>query len=185
MRKQIKEIKKLVKEECFANEAGWFYDCHLVEVEKSAFSLLEKIPKADKEIAMLGVWLHDLQRVRKIEGDHANIGAIEAEKVMRQYGYGNGIIGRVKEIILEHCCERGQAPKTLEGKILATADAMSHFLSNFYLTIAITGQRDLPSFKKWAREKIERDYNKKIFFPFARKAVAKRYKILKEFLIAA
>jgi len=39
--------------------------------------------------------------------------------------------------------------------------------------------------KKWAMEKIDRDYRKKIFFPFARKMIAKRHKVLKGFLIAA
>ena len=180
---KIVQIKNRVKDECAANDLGWFWDVHLLEVEKSAKMILAKLPKTDKEIVMLGVWLHDLQRVRKIEGDHCKTGAVEAQKVMQEFGYLPEKIEAVKEIILAHSCERGLAPKTLEGKILATADAMSHFLSDFYLAIAATGQRDAKSFKKWALEKIDRDFNKKIFFPFAKKLVAKHYKILKKFLM--
>jgi hypothetical protein len=36
--------------------------------------------------------------------------------------------------------------------------------------------------KKWAMEKIDRDYRKKIFFPFAKKLVVKRYDALRELL---
>jgi len=183
MNGKINQIKKLIKEECSANGSEWFYSVHLLGVEKFANELLKKLPKANKEIVMLGVWLHDLQRVRKIEGSHAKVGAAEAEKMLIQFGHGQETIARVKEIILTHSCDCGLAPKTPEGKILATADAMSHFSNDFYLAVAITGKRDAKSFKKWALEKIERDYNKKIFFGFARKIIARRYKILKDFLI--
>lgn len=85
MNKKINKIKSLVKNECcnlgFIDE--WFYDIHLLGVEKFAKILLKKLPKADEEIVLLGVWLHDLQRVREKKGDHAKIGADEAEKVMR------------------------------------------------------------------------------------------------------
>lgn len=184
MDNKLNQIKKLVKGECTVNGLGWFWDCHLVEAGKCAKMILEKLPQAEKEIVMLGVWLHDLQRIRKIKGGHCQVGAREAEKIMRDFGYDSEIIGRVKEIILAHNCEGKLVPKTLEAQILAAADAMAHFSGDFYLTIATTGQRDLKSFKKWAIEKIERDYRKKIFFPFARKMIASRYKILKGFLMA-
>jgi len=72
---------------------------------------------------------------------------------MEQFGYGRKTVARVGEIILAHSCEGKLTPKTLEGKILATADAMSHFAGDFYLAIAATGPRDAKSFKKWAMEK--------------------------------
>ncbi len=184
MAKEINEIKNLVKSECLnlGFVKDWFYDRHLLGVEKFAKELLKKLPKANEEVVTLGVWLHDLQRVRGLKGDHAKAGAAEAEKVMKEFGYDQETIGRVKEIILSHCCNTGLAPKNLEGKILASADAMSHYINDFYLTIALTGERNLREYKEWALEKLDRDYNKKIFFGFARKMIAKRHNILKEFL---
>lgn len=182
MSRKIDQIKNLVKNEClnlgFIDD--WFYSVHLLGVEKFAKELLKKLPKADNEIVLLGVWLHDLQRVRGIKGDHAKMGVVEAEKVMRQFKYSEKAIKHVKEMILSHSCDTRLIPKTLEGKILASADAMSHYVNDFYLTIAVTGQRDLVSFKKWALEKIDRDYNKKIFFDFAKRMTEKRCKVLKE-----
>ena len=182
MSSKISKIKNLVKNECINLGLidDWFYDVHLLAVEKWAKELLKKLPKANSEIVLLGVWLHDIAQVRGIKGDHAKKGVAEAEKVLKQFGYSESVINHVKEIVLSHGCKE-LMPKTLEGKILASADAMSHYVNDFYLAILATGERDLPSFKKWALEKLDRDYNKKIFFDFARRMIAKRHKILKEF----
>ena len=179
---KISTIKEKIKQECFNSKYidNWFYDAHLLGVEKFAKFLLRKLTKANKEEVLLGVWLHDLQRIRGLKGDHAKIGAREAEKVMREFKYSEDTIEHVKDIILSHCCNTKLRPKTLEGKILASADAMSHYINDFYLIIATTGQRDVKNFKKWALEKLNRDYNKKIFFDFAKKEIKGRHDLLKE-----
>lgn len=176
--KIVKQIKEKIKDECCRiNHLDWFYDNHLLAVEKCANFLLKKLPKADKEIVLLGVWLHDTQRVRKIKGDHQKIGAIEAKKIMLEYGYSADIIKNVQNIILSHSCEN-LLPITLEGKILATADAMAHYSNSFYLQIAVLGQRSLREFKLWALEKLDRDYNKRMFFSFAKKEIKDRHAVL-------
>lgn len=180
--KKVAEIKKYIKKEC--DSLGfidtWFYDVHLLGVEKFANELLNKLPKANKEIVMLGVWLHDLQRIRGKRGNHAEIGAKEAEKVMKQFQYSKKTIQHVLKIILSHSCDAKLKPKSLEGKILTSADAMSHYINDFYLIIATTGQRNLIDYKKWALEKLDRDYNKKIFFDFAKKKIKARHNVLRK-----
>jgi hypothetical protein len=179
----IQKIKQLVKEECFnlGHVDFWFYKTHLLMVEKFAKFILEKKPEANSEIVLLGVWLHDMGRVRGINGDHQQAGAIEAEKVMRQFEYSEDIITKVKNIILSHSCEEVM-PDSLEGQILATADAMSHYTNDFYLQIAVTGKRNLQEFKKWALEKIDRDFNKKIAFDFAKDEIHSQHEVLKNLL---
>ena len=173
----------MVKKECSrATMTGeWFYDTHLLAVEKFAKKLLEKLKGADAEVVLLGVWLHDLQRVRDKKGDHAKVGANEAEKTMLEMGYPEKTISHVKEIILSHSCNSDSMPQTVEAKILASADAMSHYVNDFYLKIALLRQRSLPEFKEWSLEKLDRDYNKKIFFDFAKKMIKKRHDVLTEF----
>jgi HD superfamily phosphodiesterase len=177
--KTVKQIKQKIKNECYnlGHIDSWFYDKHLLAVEKYAYFLLKKLSKANEEIVMLGVWLHDTQRVRGIKGDHQKVGAIESEKIMLEYGYSADVIKKVKNIILTHSCN-SVIPTTLEGKILATADAMTHYVNDFYLQIAVTRQRSLKDFKIWALEKLNRDYNKRIFFPFAKKEIKERHAIL-------
>jgi hypothetical protein len=181
--KAIKQIKNKIKDECYnsGHIGSWFYDEHLLAVEKYTNFLLKKLPKADKEIVLLGVWLHDTQRVRGIKGNHQKIGAIEAKKIMLEYGYSADIIKKVQNIILTHSCS-DKMPTTLEGKILTTADAMSHYANDFYLRIATLGEKNLNEFKLWALKKINRDYNKKIFFSFAKKEIKERHIILTKLL---
>ncbi|MEA1925789.1 MAG: HD domain-containing protein [Patescibacteria group bacterium] len=178
---KVNLIKELVKGECdrLGFVPDWFYGSHLLAVEKFSKFLLKNLPKADKEMVMLGVWLHDLQRIRSIKGDHQKIGAKEAGKVLEKYGYTKDEIIKVKNIIRTHSCS-DLKPKTLEGKILASADAMSHYVNDFYIKIAISGERNLDDYKKWALEKLNRDYNKKIFFSFAKKEIKERHNALKK-----
>jgi len=179
---KILEIKKLVKHECETLGFGlWFYDSHLLAVEKFSKMMLKKLPKANKEIVLLGVWLHDLQRIRVLRGHHAETGAREAEKVMENFKYDKSTIKRVKEIILSHSCNSRVMPKTIEAKILASADAMSHYVNDFFLEIAVAEQRDVKNFKAFVLEKLDRNYNKKIYFNFAKKIIKKRHDIVKSF----
>ncbi len=175
---KINQIKKQVREECIKNNREWFYKVHLLQVEKFVKVLLKKLPKANKEIVMLAVWCHDLQRVRNLKGDHQKIGAREAVKVLKEFAYEKDIISRVKEIVLYHSGNNPKQVKTLEGKILVSADAMSHYYNDFFLRIAVMAQRDIKEFKEWALEKLDRNYNKKIFFPFAKKMIKKRHDAL-------
>lgn len=184
---KLHQIKNEIKEKCEKRGVKWFYFSHLLAVEKNAELLLKYFPKADKKVVKLGVWLHDLQHVLMLKGDHEIIGAREARKVLIEYGYEDNIIEEVAEIISTHACKK-RMPGSIEGKILASADAMSHFYNDFYLLIAALGKdvgikkyKDLDNFKKWSLEKLETDYRKKIFFPFARKQVSGRYKLLKRF----
>ena len=76
--KIITAIKNEIKEECERSSSlrGWFYETHLLEVEKQAKYLLRELPEADKEAVLLGVWLHDLQLIRRDQrGASASRGA--------------------------------------------------------------------------------------------------------------
>lgn len=178
---KIQQIKKQIKNECLHSKhiEDWFYDIHLLSVEQQAKWLLAKLPKANKEVVMLGVWLHDLQHIRGIKGQHEEVGAKEAVKVMEQYDYDAQIIKQVKKIILSHSCFN-RKPTTLEAKILSTADAMAHYHKDFYLQIAVTGKRNLADYKSWILEKLDRNYNKKIQFTFAKQKIKIRHDLYKK-----
>lgn len=70
--KNVFGIKKLIKKECatLGHVPQWFFAEHLEMVKKNASYILEKLLEVDKEVVMLGVWLHDTQRIRGIEMDH-------------------------------------------------------------------------------------------------------------------
>lgn len=57
-----------------------------------------------------------------------------ARQVLAQKGFDKKLIDLVYEVCKLHRCEEFK-PKSIEGKILATADAMSHFPDGFYLRL--------------------------------------------------
>lgn len=93
-----------------------------------------------------------------------------------------GALKQVEELILAHSCNSKNLPQSLEAKILASADAMAHYVNDFYLKIAVTGERDLEEYKRWLKEKLSRDYNDKIYFGFAKKIIKKKHDAWKEIL---
>ncbi len=72
-------------------------------------------------------------------------------------------------------------PKTLEGKVMATADAMAHLKSNFYDYALDTLKKTdtVDDINNWALPKIERDYRDKIFFEDVRLELKSDYERVK------
>jgi len=177
MNNKLSRIKSLIKKECEKNGLASFYEHHLMAVEKNAQELLSRLPKADKETVMLGVWLHGLKKVRKLKGDPEEVGSREAEKVLKEFQYPPETITLVKDIIMTHRCKK-HIPTTLEARALATADAMSQYSSDWVLNYAMTEGMSLAEFKKFMIEKLEHNYNHRIFFSFAKKLIQKRHEAL-------
>jgi len=185
MTDKLKKIKSYIKKSCLKSTVPFLWESHLKIVEKNALWLLEKLPKANREIVILAVYLHDIQHIffPKDIKKHEEIGSLEAEKILKKFQYNEAIIQKVKEVIVSHSCGK-IIPKTLEAKILATADGMSHFTTDFYFSIYKEYTFDnLEEFNKWALKKIEHDYNKKLFFDFAKNLIEPKYKIFKSFFL--
>ncbi len=79
---------------------------------------------------------------------------------------------------MTHRCKKYK-PQTLEQKILATADAISHFKPPFYLWFSTISTKPLKEQLESNLQKLERDYNEKIFFEDERNSVRKEYEVLK------
>ena len=179
---KLENIRSLIYNECqWEPRLQWFWKSHIVVVEECAKELATQ-EKANMEIVMLGVYLHDIAQIRKIDDEekHDIVGAVVAENIMRQYGYDILTIEKVKGLILAHRC-KDRKPETLEEKILATADAVSHFRGDFYLYLL--WQHDpketLEASIQYDLEKMERDFREKIFFKSARKKITPAYEAFK------
>lgn len=130
-RETLSAVKRIVKaaNDSKDNKYGpsvWRY--HLEVVADYALKLA-KILKADKEVVELAAYLHDYAALLKGDNDkqHHVLGAKEAERILSSLGFSAYKTQLVVECIL---CHRGSVPlkrKTLEAKIIASADAMSHF----------------------------------------------------------
>ena len=180
VRADVKKLYKASSNECMRT---WFFENHVQLVAEYGKEISIRID-TDSEIVILSALLHDIARTWDIKKDPnlMNESLNKAEELMKKYCYSDTKIKQVKDAILHHSC-RKTPPKTKEGKALATADALAHLMTDFYIVLPFSGwvtdAKDFEGYKKWASEKIERDFKKKIFFSYYKKLAKKRYEALK------
>jgi HD superfamily phosphodiesterase len=132
---------------------------------------------ANFEVLWLSAILHDIVRIEDVE-PHDELGAKKAKLILSEKGFDKKTIDLVCDTILTHSCKKFP-PKTLEQKILATADAVAHFTAPFYLWAFKYFAKPFPETTAYALKKIENDYQNKIFFEDEKKLVEKQYLVLK------
>jgi uncharacterized protein len=183
----IKTVKKLVKA---ANDSPrnkysssvWKY--HLELVAKHGLALAKKL-KADVEVVELSAYLHDYASLLDVKNakQHHLIGARMAGEILTKLGLPEEKIAAVKNCILTHRGSVPMAKRTLEAKILASSDAMSHFYyipDMFYLAYGVH-QLNSDEGAAWLKAKLRRSW-KKIVLPAGRKMIARDRKFFLEVL---
>ena len=185
-KKIISEVKRIVKaaNDSPKNKYGktvWPY--HLELVVRYALALGRKL-KTDLEVLELAAYLHDFAALKEAKNDkeHHIIGARLAGELLAKLGLEKEKIAAVKECILRH---RGSVPlkkKTLEAKIISSADAMSHFYyipDMFFLAYGVH-RLETDEGARWLMEKLRRSYKK--IMPEGREMIKKDKKIFFEIL---
>lgn len=176
MDQRLEKIYKIV--ESSFEEVDYKY--HTLAVVKYS-KKLAKIYKADDEVIEIAAILHDIGRVDiKNDDVHHVLGAQEAEKILKDLQYSEELIEKVKHCIESHSINKGPDPETMEAKIIANADAMTHFdmLTVFYFWQS-KRNIEFDEITNWIENKLENDWNKKLTFPEAKKMVEDKYKAIK------
>ena len=166
------------------NTPVWFLEEHIKVVEVYAHKLCDLFLHADREAVICAVWFHDIGRLEGIDEGHDVYGGNEAQRLLEGAGISSKIIEKVVDACLGHRCKEVK-PKTLEGKILSSADAMSHFHGTLPLRIFASKISQGISFEDTLsklRLKLERDFNEKIQFEEAREMVRERYEAWRKIL---
>lgn len=153
-----------------------FWFMHVKPVIDYSKELAKKY-NANMGVVWLSAILHDLARLDDLE-PHEEISAERAYNMLLGEGFSKETAEDVKNIILTHRCNKYK-PQTLEQKILATADAISHFKIPFYLWFSYMSRKPFKKQLEGNLQKIERDYNEKIFFEEEKKSIEKEYEVLK------
>lgn len=162
MTKEIAEkVKEFVKKE-FVNPQRDkdSYEEHFIPVVKYSLQLAEQ-QNADKEIAELASWLHDMGAVRGDYENHHISGAKIAEELLSNLNYPSEKIEQVKKCILNHRGSMSEKRQSKEEQILADADALAHFDDIKGLVKGEYGNSEPEKeAKKKVLEKLERSYLK-------------------------
>ena len=154
-----------------------FWDIHLKPVIEYSKQMAIKYG-ADLEVVWLGALFHDIARLEEAE-PHDEVGSKKAYDILIEKGFNHDLAKKVKNVVLRHRC-KNFPPETLEEKIVASADAMAHFLPPFYFWIGKYSNSNFTYILERNNKKIERDYNDKIFFDDEKKMVEEQYALLKK-----
>jgi|WetSurMetagenome_2_1015567.scaffolds.fasta_scaffold00657_7 putative nucleotidyltransferase with HDIG domain len=188
--KILKQVKKIVltANNSRANKYGptvWTY--HLEFVASYSLKLAKKL-KADKEIVELAAYLHDYASLINFKNakNHHVVGAEEAKKILTKLGLPEEKITAVAYCILNHRGSVSLIKKTKEEKIIASADAMSHFscAPDMFLLAYKIHKFETYEGAVWLKNKLKRSWNKII--PEGQKMIKNKknlfYKVLDQVL---
>jgi len=168
-----------------AEWADWLYANHVFLVADRAGELGNRYG-AKMDLAMAAGMLHDIADavMSRFDPKHEEEGLKIARNFLETAGFTNDEIAFiVDDAIRFHGCHGGNSPKFLEGKVMATADALVHLKSDFYKHAfeSMKLQKTDEQIRDWALPKIERDFNDKIQFDEIRESIRTEYLAWKDF----
>ena len=167
-----------------ADWADWLYENHVFDVASTAQELARRYG-AKEELAAAGGMLHDIADavMSRFDAAHEVKSTEIATELLRASGFSEEEIDIiVNDAMKHHSCRDGQQPQTLEGQVVATADAVAHLTTNYYPETMkmFAAEKGEDAAKKWAAPKIERDFHEKIFFDEVKVGVNYAYEKVKK-----
>lgn len=168
----------------------WMWQNHVQWVANKAVELAKKY-NADQDKVYAGALLHDIGDIwleRDEEGFEEKCDKTGRE-ILKKVGFSEADVDEILINIIEpHSCYPNNLPQTVEGKCLASADAMFHLVTDFFPQFSwkhLPGSMDYNGWIAWVTEKIERDFNNKIFFDIEKKEVEPYYQALKRVYVSS
>ena len=136
---------------------------HILPVIQNAKQLAPRFD-ADPEIVEFAALLHDYASIKDkaLYADHHIHGPIEAEKLLKRFGYPKEKTEAVKDAIATHRGSVKVEHRSAEGACLANADAMSHIEqvpSLLYLAY-IHHSMGIDEGRLWVKAKLQRSWQK-------------------------
>jgi len=161
----IEYLRKEVRERCERPENQFGIGCYYhIEAVAANAELLAEEYGADKEIAVIAAWLHDIASITdySLYENHHIHGAEMAEKILNSLDYDKKKIPLVQSCIKNHRGSIKSEKLSGEELCVADADAVSHFdnvPSLLYLAFVTKGM-GFEDGKKFVAEKLERSFSK-------------------------
>lgn len=142
--------------------------------------------KFDVEACRIAAQLHDIAYswTSKNDPTQEEQSLVKARSILQEEGLTQERIKFiVDDIIAGHGMHDGEVPALIEAKVFATADAMAHFTTDFYLVMCwnhyLFETKGLGDYRSWVLKKMDRDFNHKIFFEDFKEIARPHYEALK------
>ena len=186
---KLEKLKKLVEKQYLQKHPNrddwcdWLYPNHVLWVADKTEEFCE-LYKANSSVAVAAALIHDIaDSVMQREDEGHEEKSLEIGRdLCQKSGYTEDEVKIIiDDIALKHSCRDGIVPESEEGKLMAAADAYSHYVTDFYFHAFRNGSGfgDYDWQLGWARKKIEKDFNNKIFHDEIREELRPYYEAWK------
>ncbi len=178
MQENIEKFKNIVIENFLRKDFTyheWMVEYHLKIVERIAIELCDIYKEADRDLVQALVWFHDFGKPLDEKNERA-MTLSEGPKVMRECGFTEEFINKVVGYweLMEKKNEIDIRTTPIEVQIVSSSDGASHFTGVFYPSYFGDGD-DFTTTQKHLKQKIEKDWNRKIVLPEVQNAFQKYY----------
>lgn len=160
----------------------WFVKWHLEIVEKLARELMHFHPEADKALVEVMVWLHDYGKILDFDNQYQMTLSAGREK-LTELGFPEEFVEKAVNGIevLDRKMEVELREAPIEVQIVSSADGCSHMIGPFMcLWWHENPERTFEQLMEDNKEKLLKDWNRKIVLPEARKAFEARHRFMME-----
>lgn len=160
----------------------WMYENHILDVVSYSEKLAKRF-NVSVDLCRAAALVHDIADSEMSRENPLNEQkSIQiADRLLQEADFIEAErVDIIQDALPFHSCRRIERPKTLVGKILATADALSHLNSEFYSYFysALKDERAETESRQSTRDRLKRDFESKIAFDEIREEVRKRYEEL-------
>jgi len=160
----------------------WFIADHLMIVERITMELCDKHPEADRDTVFALVWFHDFGKPIDEENEYETT-KTKGIEVMRSVGLSEEFVQKVLShwLRMEIKNEIDISKEAIEVQIISTADGASHFVGKFYSSyFRDDATEPLSAIVQRLRDKMTKDWERKIVLPEAKEAFKGRYERARE-----
>ncbi|EKE21690.1 MAG: hypothetical protein ACD_7C00154G0009 [uncultured bacterium] len=180
IREKLNLFKEIVIKNCDNDNfkyREWFVRDHLIIVERIAMELCDIYTKADRNLVFALVWLHDFGKPLDAKNEYA-LTKTKGLETLQSVGLRDDFIGQVFELWekMERKEEQNISQMDIEVQIISSADGASHFTGKFYATyFQDNSSESIASLENRIKEKIIKDWERKMVLPEVKKVFESRY----------
>lgn len=155
-----RKVHAYVRKVCHGFAEDDVFKNHILGVRDFSIQLAREY-RANLFVVTLSAYLHDIHYIQTKNHDiHEIEGSKFAREYLKQYGLSERETAHIASCILYHRGSKESPRRTIEEKIIASADAMDHISRFQEMFYRVSKERDYKEAVKWMSEKIKRGWNK-------------------------
>jgi len=161
----------------------WYVEHHLEIVERIALELCDLHAEADRNLALILVWIHDYGKILNLGPQSDAALGLKVKEGLLAIGFSEATVIKAVEYLemFERKMEIDLRDAPVEVRIASSADAAAHLTGPFFpIYWKEYSHKSIPELMADNRKKLKKDWERKIVLPEVRRAFEQRYRLLLE-----